>query len=286
MIEFHQDFIRRRRWLKWNNWHDASDSQSMRNFLSKNILSFDRRDCSSWQSYLYLASKFCKDINEHLLSWKNCCSNDVTYVINLQRWKWCKDHWLNIDSLNCESSYLWWIMTYIDDLDSMKEIMIIIHVHALYQTLLSCIQSIFVLLILKYVEKLLESRSNEDSDRVHREMNDKRRLIVQDLCNDLNYHHEKLRIQLYIDWRIKNDEWRWDDDIMLLNLILKLLHYTKDLNWIFNHTLSELFNSTLIIDQEIVKWLHLSERITRRDFNVWKRYRKCRSFVMLKTELD
>ncbi len=174
----------------------------------------------------------------------------------------------------------------IDDLDSMKEIMIIVHVHALYQTLLSCIQSIFVLLILKYVEKLLESRSNEDNDRVHRKINDKRRLIVQDLCDDLNYHHEKLRIQLYINWRIKNDEWRWDDDIMLLNLILKLLHYAKDLNWIFNHTLSELFNSTLIIDQEIVKWLHLSERITKRDFNVWKRCRKCRSFVMLKTELD
>jgi len=42
---------------------------------------------------------------------------------------------------------------------------------------------------------------------------------------------------------------------MLLNLILKLLHYAKDLDWIFNHTLSELFDSTLIVDQEIVKWL-------------------------------
>ncbi len=81
----------------------------------------------------------------------------------------------------------------------MKEIMIIVHVYTLYQTLLSCIQSIFVLLILRYVEKLLESRSDEDSDRICREMNDKKRLIVQDLCNDLSYHHKRLRIQFYID---------------------------------------------------------------------------------------
>jgi len=174
----------------------------------------------------------------------------------------------------------------IDDLDSMKEIMIIVHIHALYQTLLSCIQSIFVFLILRYVEKLLESRSDEDSDRVCREMNDKKRLIVQDLCDDLSYHHERLRIQFYIDWRTENDEWEWSDDIMLSNLVLKLLHCAKDLNWIFDHTLSELFDSMLIVDWEIVKRLHLSERITRWDFNIWKRCRKCRSFIMSETELN
>jgi len=168
----------------------------------------------------------------------------------------------------------------------MREIMIIIHVHALYQTLLSCIQSILVLLILRYVKKLLESRSNDDSDRIHRKMNDERRLIVQDLCNDLSYHCKKLRIQFYIDWRTENDEREWNDDIMLSNLILKLLHCTKDLDWIFDHTLSELFNSTLIVDQEIVRWLHLSERVTRWDFNVWKRCRKCKSFIMSETELN
>ncbi len=168
----------------------------------------------------------------------------------------------------------------------MKEIMIIIHVHALYQILLSCIQLIFVSLILRYVKKLLEFRSNKDNDRIRRKMNDEKRLIVQDLFNDLSYHHKRLRIQLYIDWRIKNDEWEWNDNIMLSNLILKLLHYAKDLNWIFDHTLSELYNSTLIVDWEIVRWLHLSERITRWDFNVWKRCRKCRSFIMSKTELN
>ncbi len=168
----------------------------------------------------------------------------------------------------------------------MKEIMIIVHVYALYQTLLSCIQLIFVLLIFKYVEKLLESKSDEDSNRVCREMSNEERLIVQDLCNDLSYYCKKLRIQFYINWKIENDEWKWDDNIMLLNLTLKLLHYTKDLNWIFNHTLSELFNSMLIVNWEIVRWLHLSERITKQDFNVWKRCRKCRSFVMSKTELN
>ena len=162
--------------------------------------------------------------------------------------------------------------------------MIIVHVHTLYQTLLFCIQLIFVSFIFRYVEKLLEFKSDEDSDRVCKEMNDKRRLIVQDLCDNLSYHHKKLRIQLYINWRTENDE--WNDNIMLSNLILKLLHCIKDLDWIFNHTLSELFNSMLIIDQEIVRWLHLSERITRWDFNIWKRCRKCKSFVMSKTELD
>ncbi len=112
MIKFHQDFIERKWWLKWNNWHYASDSQLMRNLSSKNVLSFDRRNCNNQQSYSCFASKFREDINEHLLSWKNCHNNDVTYVINLQRWKWYKDHWLNIDSLNCESFYLWWVMTW------------------------------------------------------------------------------------------------------------------------------------------------------------------------------
>ncbi len=136
----------------------------------------------------------------------------------------------------------------INNLDLMREIMIIVHVHALYQTLLSCIQSIFVLLIFKYVKKLLESKSDEDSDRICREMNDERRLIVQDLCDDLSYYCKRLRIQLYINWRTENDKWEWSNNIMLSNLILKLLHYTKDLNWIFDHTLSELFNSMLIVD--------------------------------------
>jgi len=174
----------------------------------------------------------------------------------------------------------------INNLDLMKEIIIVVHVHALYQTLLSCIQLIFVLLIFKYVEKLLEFKSNEDSNRIFRRVNDKKRLIVQDLCNDLSYYCKRLRIQLYINWRTENDEWEWNDNIMLLNLILKLLHCAKNFNWIFNHTLSELFNSTLIIDWEIMKWLYLSERIIRWDFNVWKRCRKCRSFIMSETELN
>ena len=98
--------------------------------------------------------------------------------------------------------------------------MIIIHVHALYQTLLSCIQSIFVSLILRYIKKLLKFKSNDDSNRVYKKMNNER-LIVQDLCNDLSYHHEKLRIQFYINWKTENNEWEWDwnDNIMLSNLI-------------------------------------------------------------------
>ncbi len=168
----------------------------------------------------------------------------------------------------------------------MKEIMIIIHVHALYQTLLSCIQLIFVSLIFRYVKKLLESKSNKDSNRVCKEMNDNKRLIIQDLCNDLSYHYKKLKIQFYINWRIENDEWRWSNDIMLSNLILKLTHCMKNLNWIFDHTLNKLFNSMLIVNQEIVRWLHLSERITRWDFNIWKRCKKCKSFIMSEIKLN
>jgi len=51
----------------------------------------------------------------------------------------------------------------------------------------------------------------------------------------------------------ENDEQEWNDNIMLSNLILKLLHYAKDFNWIFDYTLSKLFNSMLIINQEIMK---------------------------------
>jgi len=81
----------------------------------------------------------------------------------------------------------------------MREITIVVHVHALYQTLLSCIQLIFVLLIFRYVKKFLESRSNDDNNRFHKKMNDEKRLIVQDLCNNLSYHCMKLKIQFYID---------------------------------------------------------------------------------------
>ncbi len=84
-------------------------------------------------------------------------------------------------------------------------------------------------------------------------MNDEKRLIIQDLCDDLSYYCKRLRIQFYINWKTENDEREWSDNIMLSNLILKLTHYVKDLDWIFNHTLSELFNSMLIVDQEIVK---------------------------------
>ncbi len=84
----------------------------MKSLLSRNILSSDRRDCNSQQSYLYLASEFRENIVKHLLTQKNCCNNDATYVINLQRWKWYRNHWLDIDSLNCKFSYLWWVVTW------------------------------------------------------------------------------------------------------------------------------------------------------------------------------
>ncbi len=168
----------------------------------------------------------------------------------------------------------------------MREIAIVVHVHALYQTLLSCIQSIFVLLILRYVEKLFESNENRNSNRVRRNLNDERRLIVQSLCDNLSYHRKKLRIQLLIDWRTRSNERERDDDIMLSNLVLKLAHCAKNLDWVFDHTLSELFDSSLIVDRRMMRLLHLSEKITKRDFNVWKRCRKCRSFIMSKTRLN
>ncbi len=174
----------------------------------------------------------------------------------------------------------------INNLDSMREIIIIIYVHVLYQTLLSDIQLIFVFLILRYIEKLFEFNESQDSNRVCRNLNDKKRLIMQSLCNDLSYHHKKLRVQLLINWRTRSDEWEWSDNIMLSNLILKLAHYAKDFNWVFDHTLNELFSSILIVIQEMMRLLHLSEKITRWDFNVWKCCRKCRFFIMLKTRLN
>jgi len=136
----------------------------------------------------------------------------------------------------------------INDLSSMREVMIIVHVHVLYQTLLSDIQMIFVLLIFKYVKKLFKSNKDWDSNRICKDLNIKERLIAQSLYDDLSYHCKRLRIQFLINWRTKSDEREWNDDIMLSNLILKLAHCAKDFNWVFDHTLSELFNSMLIID--------------------------------------
>ncbi len=47
MIEFYQNFVKRKQWLEWNNWHYTLNNQSTRNLSSKNILSFDKKNCSS-----------------------------------------------------------------------------------------------------------------------------------------------------------------------------------------------------------------------------------------------
>ncbi len=69
----------------------------------------------------------------------------------------------------------------------MKEIVIIIYIHALYQTLLSDIQLIFVSFIFKYVKKLFEFNESQDSNKVCKDLNDEERLIMQNLCDDLSY---------------------------------------------------------------------------------------------------
>ncbi len=136
----------------------------------------------------------------------------------------------------------------INNLDSIEEVIIVVYVHALYQTLLSDIQSIFVSFIFRYVKKLFEFNEDWNSNKIYKDLNDEERLIVQSFYNDLSYHYEKLRIQFLIDWRIKSNEQEQDNDIMLLNLILKLVHCIKDFNWVFNHTLSKLFSNMLIVN--------------------------------------
>ncbi len=136
----------------------------------------------------------------------------------------------------------------INNLDSIEEVIIVVYVHALYQTLLSDIQSIFVSFIFRYVKKLFEFNEDWNSNKIYKDLNDEERLIVQSFYDDLSYHYEKLRIQFLIDWRIKSNEQEQDNDIMLLNLILKLVHCIKDFNWVFNHTLSKLFSNMLIVN--------------------------------------
>ncbi len=136
----------------------------------------------------------------------------------------------------------------INNLDSIEEVIIVVYVHALYQTLLSDIQSIFVSFIFRYVKKLFEFNEDWNSNKIYKDLNDEERLIVQSFYNDLSYHYEKLRIQFLIDWRIKSNEQEQDNDIMLLNLILKLVHCIKDFNWVFNYTLSKLFSNMLIVN--------------------------------------
>jgi len=82
----------------------------------------------------------------------------------------------------------------INNLNLIEKILIIIYIYILYQTLLSCIQLIFVSFIFKYIKELLKSKSNDDSNEVCRKLNNERRLIIQNLYNDLNYHCKKLRI--------------------------------------------------------------------------------------------
>ena len=64
----------------------------------------------------------------------------------------------------------------INDLDAIDEITIMINIYTLYEILLSRIQVFLVILVLKYIRKFLESRSNEgdrDNNRRERKIDDK-----------------------------------------------------------------------------------------------------------------
>ena len=79
----------------------------------------------------------------------------------------------------------------IGDLDLIDKILIVINIYTLYKILLSRIQLIFVFLILWYVKKFLESKSNRGKE-ICRKLYNWGKLIAYSLNNDLdncNHRH-------------------------------------------------------------------------------------------------
>ena len=155
----------------------------------------------------------------------------------------------------------------IDDLDAIDEITIMIDIHALYEILLSRIQIFLVILVLKYIRKFLESRSNEndrDNSRREREIDNKSeirrwRLILNRLSHYLSDQSHELLIQSDEDERRryeKNEE-RRRDVFRITNSILKLSKLSKSFDWIIDDLLSKFFCAQLDL-RNVFKVLHWS----------------------------
>ena len=101
----------------------------------------------------------------------------------------------------------------VNDYDAIDWVSIMIHTHTLYKILLSCIQTIFVFIIFKYIWEFLESKNEESDDRCWREyVNDKSELVDYDFNQYLNedleiekLRNERRRRMRELDWNEKSD---------------------------------------------------------------------------------
>ena len=165
----------------------------------------------------------------------------------------------------------------IDDFDAIDEITIMIDIYTLYEISLSRIQMFFVTLVLKYIRKFLESKSNEenrDNNRREREIDDKSeiqrwRLILNRLSHYLSDQNHELLIQNDEDekWRYEENEERRRDVFRITNSILKLSKLSKSFDWIIDNLLSKLFCTQLDL-RNIFRVLHWSRDLYIK-YTIW-----------------
>ena len=155
----------------------------------------------------------------------------------------------------------------INDLNAIDEVTIMIDIHALYEILLSRIQVFFIILVLKYIRKFLESKSSEndrDNNRREKEIDDKSeirrwRLILNRLSHYLSDQSHELLIQSDEDERrrYEENEERRRDVFRITNSILKLSKLSKSFDWIIDNLLSKLFCIQLDL-RNVFRVLHWS----------------------------
>ena len=177
----------------------------------------------------------------------------------------------------------------IDDLDAIDEITIMIDIHALYEILLLRIQMFLVTLVLKYIRKFLESKSNEsdrDNNRRERKIDDKSeiwkwRLILNRLSHYLNDQSHKLLIQSDENERrrYEENEERRRDVFRITNSILKLSKLSKNFDWVIDDLLSKLFCTQLDF-KNVFKMLHWS-RDWYIEYTIWNEKTKTQHMKVL-----
>ena len=177
----------------------------------------------------------------------------------------------------------------IDDFDAIDEVTIMIDNHTLYEILFSRIQIFFVILVLKYIRKFLESRNSEndrDNNRRERKIDDKSeirrlKLILNRLSHYLSDQDHELLIQNDEDEKrqYEENEERRRDVFRITNSILKLSKLLKSFDWIIDDLLSKLFCTQLDL-KNIFKMLHWS-RDWYIEYKIWNEKIKIQHMKML-----
>ena len=173
----------------------------------------------------------------------------------------------------------------IRDFDAIDEISIMIHAHTLYKILLSCIQTIFVFIIFKYIWKFLESKNEKSDDRCWREyVNDKNELVDYDFNQYLSEDFEIEEFRSERKRRIREFDWNEKNNMIdrISSLILKSDYSIEDLLRIVCNEFQKDLKIRLMFKIKL-EIIHIMNEMIELNSTRWNALRDvCKFFVMSK----